>query len=653
MSSRPLIPFILATAGHVDHGKSSLVTSLTGIDPDRLPEEKQRGITIDLGFAHLQLPSPAGVSPTVDYQIGIVDVPGHEDFVKNMVAGVGSIDAALLVVSADDGWMPQTEEHFQILRYLGVERGVIALTKIDLATDAEAATNAVRQHLTGTPFECAPIIPTSTKTGQGIDALKNALAGMFAAASPQRDIGKPRLPVDRVFSLKGIGTIVTGTLTGGELRQGQQVCVQPSSTPTRIRSMQTHNHDVSIAVPGSRVALNLADVSPATQRAKRTAGTVARGDVITLPVVGDTLKVFDAVVERCDNAASPRLLKHNTMIRVHHGSGGTAGRITLFDSGKLEASGRSLARFVMETPIFVLIGDRFVIRDWPEQHTLAGGIVLDTRPSTARNHRPIQGSIYLQLLESRAAAPGDPAVLVRSQLERDGIASRQIILSRSRFDSHRIDQVLHAAIESGDVVSSGDLLVDAKFWSETLGRAERIVDDHHQKHPEQTGLPLADLRASLSPLDAKLIDAIVDNMSRDGFQASSTIIRRHGHRITLPARMQNAGERLRKQLADHPFDPPSKKELCPDDRSYEALRFLIAAGEAIAISPELVLSAQAFAQSVQIIREYLRSHEAGTVSELKALLRSSRRVMVPLLEKLDRDKITARHGDLRSLNLPG
>src|SRR5215218_423302 len=247
--------YILATAGHVDHGKSSLVRALTGTDPDRLPEEKARGITIELGFAHLDLESPGG-----NVHLGIIDVPGHEDFVKNMVAGVGSIDLALLVVAADDGWMPQTEEHLQILLYLGVKHAVVALTKADLIPDAAPVTHIVREKLKGTPFAEAAIVPTSIGDARTCDALKAALAAAVVGLAPQPDIGKPRLPVDRAFTLKGVGTVVTGTLTGGSLKRGQAAIVQPSGRPARVRTLHNHNSDVEMIGPGNRAALNLPDV---------------------------------------------------------------------------------------------------------------------------------------------------------------------------------------------------------------------------------------------------------------------------------------------------------------------------------------------------------------------------------------------------------
>src|SRR5262245_3435478 len=253
----PATHYIVATAGHVDHGKSALIKALTGTDPDRLPEEKARGITIDLGFAHLELQSPASSDPI---HVGIVDVPGHEDFVKNMVAGVGAIDLALLIVAADDGWMPQTEEHLQILSYFGVRRAVVSLTKADLAADEAAAVAEIRQRLEGSVFADSPIVPTSVVTGLGLEALRETLARELSSAPPPLDIGKPRLAVDRVFTLTGAGTVVTGTLVGGRLQRGQSIAIQPSGHPARIRRIQSHGRDVDSSGPGTRTALNLADV---------------------------------------------------------------------------------------------------------------------------------------------------------------------------------------------------------------------------------------------------------------------------------------------------------------------------------------------------------------------------------------------------------
>src|SRR2546430_13306664 len=275
--------FILATAGHVDHGKSALVHALTGTDPDRLPEEKLRGITIELGFAQLELRMPDAL-----LSIGIVDVPGHEDFVKNMVAGVGSIDLALLVVAADDGWMPQTEEHLQILIYLRVERAVVALTKSDLG-GIETVTRQIRDRLRDSPFASAQIVATSVRNGDGIETLKSALASEFVTMHPPRDCGKPRLFIDRVFTLRGIGTVVTGTLTGGQLRRDQKIVVQPNNLHTRIRSIQSHGRELEVAEPGMRTAISLPDVS---------VEQISRGNVVTIADFAPANSTLIALLEK-------------------------------------------------------------------------------------------------------------------------------------------------------------------------------------------------------------------------------------------------------------------------------------------------------------------------------------------------------------------
>ncbi len=359
--------FIIATAGHVDHGKSALVKALTGTDPDRLPEEKKRQITIDLGFAALNVTAPNGDK----IHAGIIDVPGHEDFVRNMIAGVGSIDLALFVVAADDGWMPQSEEHLQILNYLGVRRAVIALTKSDLGR-IDIATNQIREQLTDTSFADAPIVPTSVRTGTGIEKLVNTLATQLARTEPQRDISKPRLFIDRVFTLRGIGTVVTGTLTGGSLRRGQQIVVYPTNVETRIRSIQSHGHELEIAQAGMRTAINLPDLR---------VDQIKRGDVVTLPGHGAPSSTLIVRVQKLSRfnrdktVAHP--LKNGSSLYVHHGASRVAARIRLRENGSLEGGKDKIARLKLASPVFAFIGDRFVVRDSSERHTIAGGIVLD------------------------------------------------------------------------------------------------------------------------------------------------------------------------------------------------------------------------------------------------------------------------------------
>jgi len=627
--------FIVATAGHVDHGKSALIKALTGIDPDRLPEEKSRGITIDLGFAHLELPSAA--EPRSSFHLGIVDVPGHEDFVKNMVAGVGSIDLALLVVAADDGWMPQTEEHLQILSYFGVRRAVVALTKVDLTPDEEGVVAAIRQRLQDSPFAEAPIVATSVMTGRGLDDLKATLARVLADTPPARDIGKPRLPVDRVFTLTGTGTVVTGTLFGGVLRRGQPVVIQPSGQTGRVRRIQSHSRDVESSGPGTRTALNLADVDAIEG--------VHRGEVVTLAELGGPSDVVDVRLDISPRAA--RSLKDGVRVRVHHGSGNVAAHVALAARKELAIGESSIAELRLEAPAFVFAGDHFTIRDWSEQQTLAGGVVLD--PDAAR--RAFRGQARAKWLERVAESIEDPAQLVAAYLARDGAQRRSQLLLKSRFSREELGAAIDRLVAAGTLVTVGDVVVDAGTWQAASTKAAEAIDAAHRAHPEHLGLPLTDLRTALQealPLD-ELFDPMVARLCERDFVRAGSIIRRASHQAELPEPLQAAGAKLGQALAVKPLDPPSRKDLTPDAVSQRALRFLIETGQVIEINSELVMSAASVAQAVELVRAQIRGHGPATVSELRQALGSSRRVVVPLLEYLDRTFVTLRQGDKRTL----
>jgi selenocysteine-specific elongation factor len=632
--------FMVATAGHVDHGKSALVKALTGTDPDRLPEEKARAITIDLGFAHLELPATA--PGTSSYMLGIVDVPGHEDFVKNMVAGVGSIDLALLVVAADDGWMPQTEEHLQILAYLGVTRSVVALTKIDLAQDEIGVTDKIREKLRSTPFADAPIVPTSVVNGRGLDHLKAALASVLADTAPPADIGKPRLPVDRVFKLQGIGTVVTGTLTGGTLRRGQSVMIQPRGKKTRIRSIQSHNRDVEVCSPGTRTGLNLPDLN--------TLGDIRRGDTITLDTFGGASvtpsMIVDAQFEISPRATRP--LKDGSRVRVHHGSGNVAARVAFYQGEDLAAGGHALGQLRLEAPWFVFAGDRFIVRDWAEQNTLAGGVVLD--PDASR--KLFSSEARLRFLNERAQSPEDVSHFVASQVIRDGGGRASQLLLKSRFSATAISGAASRLGTEGKIVLRGDCVFDSAKWLALRRRAVDAIDKHHRGHPEQMGLPLTDLRRILKAdlPGEELFDAFVGDLCATDFVRIGAAIRRATHRPDLPANLQAAGAKLRSTLAAKQFDPPSRKELAPDPISQQALRFLIATGEAVEINLEVLMAAESMRRATELIRQFIREHGPATVSELRQTLGSSRRVIVPLLERLDREGVTLRQDDKRTLS---
>ena len=630
--------FIVATAGHVDHGKSALIKALTGIDPDRLPEEKLRGITIDLGFAHLELPSPAP-SPS-SFLLGIVDVPGHEDFVKNMVAGMGSIDLALLVVAADDGWMPQTEEHLQILTYFGVRRAVVALTKVDLTADEPGAAAAIALRLRASPFADAPIVPTSVVSGRGLDDLKAILARVLAETPLPRDIGKPRLPVDRVFTLPGIGTVITGTLFGGTLRRGQSVVIQPSGRTTRIRRIQSHGYDVEASEPGTRTALNLADVAALDD--------VHRGDVITVAELGGPSEVLDVLLEISPRGARP--VKDGARVRAHHGSGNVAARVALAAGRELAVGSRALAQLRLEAPAFVFAGDHFTVRDWSEQHTLAGATVLV--PDGSR--RAFRTPAYQQWLALLAESIEKVEPFVASSVARDGAVRRSHVLVKSNASAIDIDKAVVQLVAAGALVPVGDFVCDAAKWQAIGCKATDAIDAAHRAHPEHLGCPLVDLRTALEadlPVAAitDTFDAVVARLCERDFVRVGSVVRRAAHRPALPEALHAAGAKLVHALAAKSFEPPSRKDLAPDALSQRALRFLIEAGEVVEINAELVMAAQGVAQATDLIQKFIRENGPATVSDLRQALGSSRRIVVPLLEYLDRTFVTLRQGDKRAL----
>ena len=629
--------FILATAGHVDHGKSALVKALTGTDPDRLPEEKARQITIDLGFAELNLAAP----DEQRFHIGIVDVPGHEDFVRNMIAGVGSIDLALLVVAADDGWMPQTEEHVQILNYLRVQRGVVALTKSDLG-DIGVVAEQIREKLRDTPFARASIVPTSIRTGEGIENLKDALATELATAEPQRDICKPRLFVDRAFTLRGIGTVVTGTLSGGSIRRSQDVFVQPGNVSARVRSIQNHGRDVEIAQPGMRTAINLPDFSIGENG-------IQRGDIITVDSLGSPQATIDVFLERSSrlkrNSPGARPIKNGGSVQVHFGTGRVAAKIKLLEQPALGAGQSVIARLRLDSPIIALVGDRFVIRDSSEQNTIAGGTVLDPDADRANFRSPAQ----IQFLRARATAPHDVNVCIRSQLQRDQWTDSKTLLVRSNFSVDEISEALSRLSHDGEVVLAGDIVASASYWQNLANRAAALIDRAHEKNPERRGVDLSELRAALEIDSDKIFSAVISELTRNGFVRFENQIARASHRPSLPLELLSVAENIRAALSAKRFDPPDRKGLSQDRNFQQALRFLIDKGEIVEITREIVVLRQTAEEMQKTITEFLSEHGSATASQLRQKIGTTRRVIIPFLEYLDRTGVTLRVGDERVL----
>src|SRR5437667_3527445 len=631
--------FILATAGHVDHGKSALVKALTGTDPDRLPEEKARKITIELGFAQLILDGPNEQR----FHIGIIDVPGHENFVRNMLAGVGSIDLALFVVAVDDGWMPQTEEHLQILSYLGVERAVIAVSKSDLS-GVERTTAQIREQLRDTAFAKSLIVPVSARDQKGIENLRCALAAELSGVQPQRDIGKPRLFIDRAFTLRGIGTVVTGTLTGGELRRGQNVVVQPQNFEARIRSIQSHGCELESAKPGMRTAINLPDVTIGAGPEQ-----IKRGDVITSVDLGRSSSTLDVLLgkslrlARKDPAARP--LKSGSSVYVHHGTARFSAKIALLEECALESGKEAIAQLKLASPIFAFLGDHFVLRDASEQHTIAGGLVLD--PDGDREK--FRNAAQRKLLRERAQPVDNVVVCVRSEIARSGFMRKEPLLRKSRFSD---DQIAEASLRMqcrNEIVVYGDIAADAQTWQTLRTRAIAFIDNAHTKNPERAGLDLKELRTALRDQPPEVFEALILHLCADDFVRKGPVIARLSHRRALPPDLQLAAIKIREALSKKPFDPLSRKEIALNPHAGQALRFLIEQGEIVDVGQNVILLHESFQQMQNAVVALISERGPSTVSDLRQELRTSRRVIVPFLEHLDRVGITKRNGDERTL----
>jgi selenocysteine-specific elongation factor len=619
--------FIIATAGHVDHGKSALVKALSGTDPDRLPEEKRRQITIDLGFAALDVTTPNGD----EIHAGIIDVPGHEDFVRNMIAGIGSIDLALFAVAADDGWMPQSEEHLQILSYLGVRHAVIALTKSDLGR-IDIVSEQIRERLASTLFAHSAIVPTEASTGAGIHDLLNTITAELARMTPQRDIRKPRLFIDRVFTLRGIGTVVTGTLTGGALHRGQQIVVYPINVETRIRSIQSHGQEMEVAYPGMRTAINLPDV---------TLDQIKRGDVVTLPgqgVPGSTLIVrLEKSPRGKSDTPEGHPLKNGSSIYVHHGTSRVAARIKFRENGAVESGRGKIAHLKLAAPIYAFTGDRFVVRDSSERHTVAGGTVLD--PDGDKE-------------ALAASVPSDELYsLLYAAITRQGFAFRKNVLGKSRFSGDEISAALTELEQKDQIVLCQRIVADSVFWNKLRGQAINLIDAAHTEYPEETGLDLGDLRSALGIEEPELLESIIADLCHGDFVRKGSTIARTSHRPTLPAHFQAAEKRVREALMRQPFDPPSRKSIESDPQTRQVVRFLIDNGNVTELAPDVVLWRANFERMKSHVAEFISKNGPASVSELRQSLASSRRVVVPLLERLDRDGLTIRTGDKRRLRI--
>lgn len=629
----------IGTAGHVDHGKSTLVKVLTGIDPDRLAEEKERGMTIDLGFAWLKLPGGREVS--------IVDVPGHESFIKNMLAGVGGIDAALLVVAADEGVMPQTREHLAILDLLRVRRGVVALTKADLVDEEwlELVREEVQEQLKTTTLANAPIIPVSAYTGLGLPALLAQLEQVLDETQERENIARPRLPIDRVFTMTGFGTVVTGTLLDGSFKLGQEVEVLPQAIRTRIRTLQTHRHQVEVAQPGSRVAINLANVA-------RT--DLERGNIVALPGQLHPTILIDAHIQLLADA--PRALAHNTLVDFYSGSQEVPARIRLLDVEELQPGQSAWVQLRLSRPAVVARRDRFILRIPSPSITIGGGEVVDIQP---RYHRRFQPSVLNALATLER---GSPEELVLAALDRRRLVGYDLadIVKHSNLSQDVTQQTLETLLKAGRVRRIGMLWFAQAVWDALADEAIRLVREQHRQYPLRSGLSKEEWRTRLH-LPAKMATEVFAALHAEG-QLAPTInrgatgeaattggfIRLPGFVPTFTAAQQQLVERLMRQFKQSPYTPPVYAE-AESIVGPEILGSLIEQGRLVKLGDGVLFLRETHEEAVARLVAHLREHGKMTAAEARDVLGTTRKYTLPLLEHMDEQRITRRRGDERVL----
>jgi selenocysteine-specific elongation factor len=627
---------VVGTAGHVDHGKSTLVQALTGINPDRLREELDRQMTIDLGFAWLTLPGGETV--------GIVDVPGHRDFVENMLAGVAGMDAVLLVVAADEGVMPQTREHLAILTLLGVQRGLVVLTKADLVEDPEwlrMVEADVRALLVGSPLADAPAVSVSARTGAGLDALRQRLADVLRETPVRRDRGRPRLPVDRVFSMSGFGTVVTGTLVDGALEVGQEVEFFPSGRRGRIRGLQSHRNRIEQAEPGSRVAANVSGVD---------VQAVHRGEVLGNPGTLTASRLLDVKLLCLPDAAGP--ITHNLELKVFLGTAQRVGRVRLLEGDRIKPGDEAWAQLVLREPAVAGWADRFVVRRPSPGETLGGGVVAD--PVSRRLHRRRERDTLDQLERKLQGDPEDALLdaarvtgptTIRVLAEAAGLnADAAIANSRRLVDAGRLKDLTPGSIE----LTPECLVVSAVVWETLTRRAIGLLREYHTGHTLRFGMPREELKSRLG-LAAKPFAACLDAWIRDGqVQDTQGAVGLAGRAPQPSSAERTKMEQASARVEAARFSPPSSKELV-DEVGDEAFAYLVATRAIVPVSADVVFSARAYAEMVDRVQALLAREGEATVGRIRDEFDTSRKYVVALMEHMDSLGLTVRDGDVRRL----
>ncbi len=631
---------VLGTAGHIDHGKTSLIRALTGIDTDRLKEEKRRGITIELGFAYLDLPDGT--------RLGIVDVPGHERFVKHMVAGATGIDLVALVIAADEGVMPQTREHLEICQLLRVKEGLVVLTKIDLVDDGEwvdMVEEDIRDFLKGTFLEKAPIVRVSAVTGEGLDTLQQILFHMVPKVPARSTSGPFRMSIDRVFTMKGFGTVVTGTSLSGTIRVGDPVTVYPSGISTKVRGLQVHNQEVQEAFPGQRTAINL-------QGVEREA--LQRGEVVATPDSLLSSYMLDVSLELLPEIPQP--VKDRQKIRFHTGTTETVATLVLLDRDQLAPGEKTYAQVRLDRPLAVLRGDRYVLRSYSPIRTLGGGAVLHPVP---KKHKGKDKPLAAQAL--RTLEDGEASEVLQWHL-RDagwlGVSEKELQIRANLFGK-TFSEALEMLLSRKKAVlydRENRRLIDPESLASLQANIKTILETYHAKNPLKPGMPKEEIPAQTDrPVDPKLLHYVLRRLGEEGTVVlEKEWVRLASHKGDLRAEEKTIQERMEKTYQEAGLQPPFFKDVSSRlpgtaRQHKDVLDWMLNQGRLIKVKEDLFFHAEAIADLQEKLVAFLQQHGEISAAQFKEMTQASRKYTIPLLEYFDGQKLTIRIGDVRRL----
>lgn len=628
---------VIGTAGHVDHGKSTLIAALTGIHPDRLKEEQLREMTIELGFGWMTLPN--------EEEVGIVDVPGHRDFIENMLSGIGGIDAALLVIAADEGVMPQTREHLAILDLLQIPAGLIVLTKTDLVSDSawlDLIETDIRAAVANTVMKDAPILRVSAKAKTGLDSLISNLQSLLEAKPTRPDLNRPRLPIDRVFTMSGFGTVVTGTLSDGHLSLGDDVEILPSGLKGRIRGLQTHKKKEERAMPGSRTAVNISGI--ATEQ-------IQRGEVLTYPDQYQPTRRIDARFRLLKDASSS--LKHGDEVKFFVGGSETMAALRLLSIEELNPGEEGWIQLELRKPVVTVRGDRYILRRPSPGETLGGGVIVEHKPKG--RHKRFSEEILNSLEVLSEGSPAD--ILLEAAMATNAESTKEII-NRSRLESTQAESALKQllitnsliALEAGlPTITSDILVITTPHWNDLRDKILEIVESYHKSYPLRRGIPREELKSRLrltSRIFSATINKLIVNNELTDYGNSIT---KPGHEIKFNTSEQVKIQALMRKFEQSPFSPPNVRD-CQSEVGEEVLNALIALDELIMVSSDVIFRKQDYELMGTKVRDLLIRNGKITLAEVRDLFNTSRKYAQVFLEHLDSIGITRREGDFRKLS---